>query len=292
MVRIITSLFLIISYVFTLCPFTCAETDHARFVREHLKEHSCIPDYVIDEMVLQEFPAESERDGYSTYNLRMFAFECKSSLSNQPLISVWVDQNQQILHCTCDKYTIQDYMRDAEYYYAVKSSVQAAAEWEKLYGPVQEWDAERYLQFLEQYHQIPNIIEDVYYNSGNYSLTGIKPTEDDVSVREAREISDRIVCEHLGIAPETLSALTVGSTYDFDRGPSYAFHYYRMDEKDRYDDIYQVFIRVSDGICLLAVRNFSDEEQEELRLHPEKLEEITNRTWWSDLEDWKSYFGW
>ena len=100
------------------------------------------------------------------------------------------------------------------------------------------------------------------------------------------------MCEHLGIAPETLSALTVGSTYSFDYGPSYVFHYYCMDEKNRYDEIYQVFIRVSDGICLLASRGLSSEEQEELRLHPEKLEEVRNRIWWSDLEDWKSYFGW
>ena len=292
MKRVLAVCLVIISFFCSLCIFASAEVDKINIVREHLKEHSCIPAYVIDEMVLQEFPPEEGEKGYWTFNLRMFAFECKSSISNEPLISVWMDQNGQILHCTCEKYTIQDYMRDAEYYYGVKTSVLAAAEWEKQYGPVQGWDANLYLQFLEQYQQIPNVLEMVYYNAGQYSLTGAKPTEDDVSVEEARDISDGIVCGHLGIAPETIGGLTVGSTYDFDRGPSYVFSYYRKDAKDRYELLYTVFIRVSDGKCILASRGISDEEREEMRRYPEKVDEISSRTWWSDLEDWKTYFGW
>jgi len=289
--RYLLYILLVILIIFSFAK-TFAETDRISITREHLKEHSIIPDYLIDEMVIEEIAPDSGTKGHWTVALRMFAFELKSAFTNHPLIYISMDEHGHVMHCTCKEYSIQDYMHDAEYYYSVKTSVMAAAEWEKQYGPVQGWDANLYLQFLDQYHQIPNVIEDVYYNSDNYSLDGPKPTEDDIDVQEARIISDGILCNHLGIDPETISALTVGSTYEFEFGPSYVFTYYYQDDNNKFAEIYKAFIRVSDGKCVYAYRDVSDEEQNQMRSHPEKADEITSQIWWSDIDNWRTYFGW
>ena len=273
-----------------LCVKTFADTDKISIARDHLREHSIIPDYLIDEMVLEEIAPESVIKGHWTVALRMFAFELRSVFTNHPLIYMNMDEDGMILNCTCGDYGIEDFMRDAEYYYAVKTSVIAAEKWEEQYGPVQGWDANLYLQFIDQYHQIPNILEEVYYNG--YILDGQRPTDDDISVQEARKISDEILCNRLGIDLEIIGTLTVGSTYGFVFGPSYVFTYYKLNEYGKYEEMHKTFIRVTDGKCVYAYRDISDDEQNQIRLHPEKADEITSQIWWSDIDNWRTYFGW
>ena len=86
--------------------------------------------------------------------------------------------------------------------------------------------------------------------------------------------------------------MTVGSTYEFEFGPSYVFTYYYQDDNNKFAEIYKAIIRVSDGKCVYAYRDVSDEEQNQMRSHPEKADEITSQIWWSDIDNWRTYFGW
>lgn len=234
--------------VLCLCEHSSVEGDKDLILqkaKEHLRTHSIIHEYIIDEMATTIEISSEIKEVVFHY----FPF-------SEPIISVYFDNCENIVSCNCLDLKVSKYEHDLDYFFDMREAAQASAVWEREYGPHEFWDVNINAAFYSQYHFYPNETQQMYENRQNSGC--IFPTEDSIDPDIALNIANQILKNHLYCDDNKIALLKTGMTLYNDPMVYCIEYYYDIDMMPVLE--YVVYLFAKDGTCLSAdFRNFESE---------------------------------